>query len=472
MQNDQIFTPESIVVKMLDEVGYKDDILDRVILEPSFGDGNILIEIVKRILDECKKQNLDCYTYLDNIYGLEIDVSMYNKCISRLNNLLLNYGFKEYNWPNLICGDILLYNFDKKFDFIVGNPPYIRVHDLDSNVRVQIKRFEFSKGTTDLYVVFFELCLNLLNDLGKLCFITPNSWMKNNSQKVFRKWLAEENKVESIIDFGNYMVFKDVGTYTAITILSNNNITTNYKLMLDENREKFSVNVNLKDYMEDSWVFHDEETNNFLLKIKLRNTSLSDLCDIQFGLSTNADSIYIINKDNLDNFEYNILKKVVKASTLEDDKYIIFPYNWDADLKSYKPILEDDMKNSYPKTYEYLLKFKNKLQSRDMDANAKVWYQYARSQGLNNSNNKKIALKHIIKEDINDYTLVCDKETIIYSGIYIVVKDESNFNLVVDVLNSPEFLKYVYLFGKDMRGGYRAINSKIVKSYKININNS
>ena len=52
----QIFTPENYVKELLDSVGYRKDILDKTILENSCGDGNILVEIVKRYIEEAIKQ--------------------------------------------------------------------------------------------------------------------------------------------------------------------------------------------------------------------------------------------------------------------------------------------------------------------------------------------------------------------------------------------------------------------------------
>ena len=103
-----------------------------------------------------------------------------------------------------------------------------------------------------------------------------------------------------------------------------------------------------------------------------------------------------------------------------------------------------------------------------MDKGAYVWYQYARSQGLQNSNSDKFVLKHVIPED----KLVCeykevDRNHIVYAGIYIVVKDKSKTELIRSILSSREFCKYLLLIGKDMNGGYKFINAKAIKNYGI-----
>ena len=54
MKHDQVFTPDYIVKKMLDDIDYRGENLRKTIFEPSFGDGAFLVEIVSRILEYAK----------------------------------------------------------------------------------------------------------------------------------------------------------------------------------------------------------------------------------------------------------------------------------------------------------------------------------------------------------------------------------------------------------------------------------
>jgi hypothetical protein len=166
--------------------------------------------------------------------------------------------------------------------------------------------------------------------------------------------------------------------------------------------------------------------------------------------------------------EPNIIRPVIKASTLSTDKKIIFPYKWNAVKCQYEIILEDTFKLNSPNIYNYLLKNKNLLENRDMD-NSIPWYGYSRSQGIQNTNNKKIVLKHIMSQsDTHCYIKEVDENTLIYSGIYIIVKDEVNYEFVKNVLISEEFFKYLFLMGKNMGYGYKNVNTKVIKNYGIN----
>ena len=50
-EKGQYITPEKIVVMILDDIGYaEDEVLTKKIMEPSFGDGAFLSEIIKRII--------------------------------------------------------------------------------------------------------------------------------------------------------------------------------------------------------------------------------------------------------------------------------------------------------------------------------------------------------------------------------------------------------------------------------------
>ena len=51
----QIFTPKNYVKELLDSVGYCKNIINKTILENSCGDGNILVQIVIRYIEEAIK---------------------------------------------------------------------------------------------------------------------------------------------------------------------------------------------------------------------------------------------------------------------------------------------------------------------------------------------------------------------------------------------------------------------------------
>ncbi|MEJ3568453.1 Eco57I restriction-modification methylase domain-containing protein [Ureaplasma parvum] len=61
-------------------------------------------------------------------------------------------------------------------DFVIGNPPYVRIHNLIKEPNL-IKNYLFSnKGMTDLYIIFYEIGIKMLNKNGILCYITPSSF--------------------------------------------------------------------------------------------------------------------------------------------------------------------------------------------------------------------------------------------------------------------------------------------------------
>ena len=49
----QVFTPENYVIELLDSVGYTHNLYGKKILENSCGDGNILVAVVQRYIDDC-----------------------------------------------------------------------------------------------------------------------------------------------------------------------------------------------------------------------------------------------------------------------------------------------------------------------------------------------------------------------------------------------------------------------------------
>lgn len=465
----QVFTPDFIVEKIINLTNYNNDCINKKILEPSFGEGAFLNKIIEKLIEKCKKLNYsddEIKKQLEeNIYGIEIDKELYDKTLQSLKKLLSTYGLVDVKL-NLFNVDALDFKKNIKFDYILGNPPYVRIHNLDENTRNKIKDYEFSKGNTDLYIIFFELCINLLNENGKLGFITPNSYLKNTSQKNFRNYLLNNKLITHLIDFKSNKIFNNVGTYTAITILNNSNKTKNINYIYSNGTNDLIKNkFNYDDLINKEWSF----SNNKGTK------SLKDICNAQHGIATNADKIYISEiKEKTKNtvlfngyeIEKDILIKIIKGSKYNGEEItqrLLFPYIY-KDNK-YIPMEEKYIKENFPLAYKYLLDNKEKLEERDLEKNIK-WYQFARSQSINTINKKKIVIKHIIPQDDNFITFYEIPENVaIYSGVYIT--SENNFDKIKKIISTKEFCNYCKNSGKDMSGGYKSISAKNIKEYKF-----
>lgn len=469
----QVSTPHNIVCEMLDLIGYTEnnpEILNKLILEPSCGDGSFLCEIVIRYIKCALKNNLDEQDIKskieENICGFEIDYDECVKCSNKIKDIvkeLLDIDgysvFPDIRYTNTLYEYKNKFNI-KKFDYIIGNPPYVKIH----NINVQDKNFikenmKFSKGSFDLYMSFFEIGLEMLKDDGKLCYITPNSWLKNTSCKKWRNYLDEQNLISYLKDYGTKQLFHNVTTYSSIVILDKNRI------------EKRRENDTITEYM---FEFQDQ-LNQY--SIATKNKMIGDYFNVQYGLCTLCDKVFISDKHVIYDKKYTFIdfndclvdvemvKKVNKASKNYMDQIILFPYK----EVNGKFVLMDEyeLMYDYPHTYEYLLKNKDRLLKRDIKGKTK-WYEYGRSQGIQNMKQQKISVGNVFKDKIIINKI--NEETLIYSGIFITKKENCDISWedLEIILKSKDFFNYCYENGKDMRGGYKTITANIIKNYKLN----
>lgn len=454
----QVFTPTWIVNLMIQDK----DLLNENILEPSCGDGAFLMVIVKNILElnislKTKRNFLE-----NNITAFEIDESIYNQCINNLNKLCADYGLKDIKW-NIFNEDTLKHDFgNAKYTYIVGNPPYVRLHNMDNDYRIFIKNnFSLCKGTTDLYLAFYEKCIKLLNDNGELCFITPNSFLRNVGFKDFRKYIKDNKLLNKIIDFKSSKIF-NAATYCAIMNLSKNNETFTYE-EYEMNKKKIERSYNVNTLSEKAWIFTEiRDINRNVLDFNI---------NVQYGLATLRDKIFISSDyedidDELCKFngiliEKNILKPIIKGSRLNKrETYCIFPYKLESD--KLRPLTENEMKDEFPKCYEYLLSNKEELLKRDLDKNYISWFQYGRSQGLKNILKQKLVIDPILDPGKKLRCEIFNENTLVYSGIFITGERLEELR---NILTTSDFSRFIGIYGKDMQGGFKSISTKLIMQY-------
>ena len=89
----------------------------------------------------------------------------------------------------------------RKYDFVVGNPPYVRTHEQYLLKKRIIKDFgEVVEGQFDLFVPFIKFGYDILNRDGKLSYIISNKLLSNDYAVKLRKFLIENCAIQEIID--------------------------------------------------------------------------------------------------------------------------------------------------------------------------------------------------------------------------------------------------------------------------------
>ncbi len=249
------YTPSYLVSFMIDECmpinqpkeGFK-------ILDPTCGSGIFLVSAYKRIIDWWRvsnyektgkwivpgKENLEELKKLlkESIYGIDIANEAVDLAIFSLSLTLCDILSPKVIWENLrfdnlnenVVGsdffDWYPENSNKKFDLIIGNPPFIEYGSRETKINSLITGLNLSQQVPNNQsaLLFTILGMNLVKkEKGLLSFILPSGpLLYNNSQKPinFRKWLFSEYNIPQIIDFTylSNILFKNKGNEKNVAV--------------------------------------------------------------------------------------------------------------------------------------------------------------------------------------------------------------------------------------------------------------
>ena len=464
MHNEQVFTPEHVVDTMFDELEYKGDkIRKKHIIDNSCGNGAILKKVVRTYINVCimcglpKEETIEeLETY---IHGIEIDETLVKETIDNLNKITEEYSLGDVNW-DITCADTMfVHEYDNKMDYVIGNPPYCNIHDIPKEKREFVKQYKFANGgMTDMYLVFFEIGINMLNENGKLAYITPNSWLTSTAGTNFRNYLKDSNTLLEIYQYGHYKVFEGINTYTCITLLSKtskiNNVFVCYRNISDNDLQFIQTTENLDECMLDGKIYlTDRKTLRILADINSIDKKYKDRIRVKNGFATLNDKFFII--DDYPNKENKNIITVYKASNGETH-YFFYPY--DENGKPMNLIEIDD------KLVDFM---RNKAIEMEIDIENPAWYLYGRTQALNDVKYNKISVNNLIRsgDDIKLHFLINNnKEQFgVYSGYYIPLYNEDITRKVMEKIRyslSDDFLEYIKAVGKYKNGGYYTFSSK------------
>lgn len=478
----------------------------------------------------------------NNIYGVDIDVnavevtklSLLLKVLEDENKDILEAQQKLYQekvLPNLSsnikCGnsligtDILnqedlehdeiikLNPFDWKiefphifanggFDAIIGNPPYIRTQTMDSlSVKYYKNNYNSSsKGNYDIYIVFVEKALQLLNDDGISGYILPHKFFTAKYGMPLRKLISENKSLRKIIHFGVEQVFDRATTYTCLLFLDNHDNNQFYFEKINKLNKFKSNHFDNDEYFlsfdkvsSDEWLFVSGKEGNLFYKLYEMPFKLLNYVDVSVGLQTSADKVYILpliekfddisfvySKFLDENFqiENGILKPLLKGAEIKRyqrpnvNNLLIYPYS--VNNGELMPFSRNDIKD-YPLAFDYLNLTKEKLLKRS-SVDSYNWWLYPYPKNLLVMDKPKIIYQVLSQK--GSFTL--DENGEFYyvgggtAGGYSITTKSDDINelkYLLGILNSKLTLFFISKVASSFKGGYYSFGKQSFEHFSL-----
>lgn len=392
------------------------------------------------------------------------------------------------------------------FDAVIGNPPYIRIQALKEWAPVEVEFYKqryraASKGNYDIYVVFVEKGLSLLNERGRLGYILPHKFFNAKYGESLRGLIAEGQHLADVVHFGDQQVFAGATTYTCLLFLeqqgrkSFNFVKAHDLAAWRQGEKQVESEINAEKTSMGEWNFVVSSQAGIFEQLQEYTPRLGDVAHIFVGLQTDADDVYILehvseegdialcrsaHTGQIHRFEKSHLKHFLKGSLnirryhLSDlTKRLIFPY-LTVEGKSLL-ITQGEYRQRFPLTWAYLCECKSRLTARNKSQMTGLdWYGYVYRKNHVRLDSPKLVVPSLA----TGATFAADLE-----GRYFFVGSGGGGGGGYGVtLPSDSVLTYFYLLGllnsqlstfllrnvsTSFRGGYLALNRQYIEQLPI-----
>lgn len=490
-----VYTPKDVRRTILQRV-LNDKRIEKLrcirIADISCGCGGFLMDAAQWVHQKTGKKYSEIFS--KNIYGIDIQAYAIERTKVLLSLLALSEGEDEDFEFNLLCRDTLDFTYkdwDARytgFDVVVGNPPYVCSRNLSEGTHAKLSTYEVcSSGHPDLYISFFQIAIDMLNNEGRLGYITMNTFLRSVNGRSIRNYFSRKRFSISIVDFRGYQVFDSKNTYTCLFYLDKRLTAENILYAVDE-QGTLSDDVHftavpfvaLDD--EKGWTLNDFDAT---AAIEAVGVQIKDYCPSRHGIATLSNDTFIY-KPMAEDKEYfyideeggkfpierGICRDIVNPNRLNAIgdldlliEKVIFPYRIeDGRAFVYTP---NEMRQLFPNALAYLEAKRKVLISRDKGkTNAyPQWYAFGRTQSLVMPRYKLFFPKFANKPL---RCVICDDpDLMFYNGLAFVNQNERKLRILKAVIESNLFWKYIQTNAKPYASRYYSLSGVDIKHFGI-----
>jgi hypothetical protein len=438
-------TPSEITDLMIEELFNENPPSDGdTILFPGTGDGPF-ITAVKRYCDEHD------YAVPE---GVAID----------LNADLLKDGRKANgDIPvTFVERDFLTVDEDEygQFDYVVGNPPYVPIEDLSEDEKTRYKSdFCTAEGRFDLYLLFFEKSLELLDDEGRLVFITPEKFEYTHTTSELRRLMTQYH-VERIHHVSEG-TFDDHVTYPTITTVHDRDANKTQVVRRDSSEDVVELP---RDGSSWASTVRSADTDAFDYDT---GVTLDDVTKrVSCGLATGRDSIFVQSEEEVPKqlvdggwtYPTTSGKQLTVNDGPDSGDVIICPYD------EYGNLVPEDELGDFDNWAEL---HREELESRSCVEKGKVWYSWHENPPMKDIYGVgKIHTKDVCETP--EFWTDREGDVIPRHSVYYIIPDCGvGLDDLLEYLNSPKARAWLEANAQKAHNDYYRMQSKVLKDLPV-----
>jgi adenine-specific DNA-methyltransferase len=431
-------TPSEVVDRMVDKLFRNGPPRpDSTVLDPGCGTG----AFIEGVIRWCRHHN--CAS--PKILGIELDSKHLPEAHARLG------GHESVT----ILNEDFLGCLNERFDYIIGNPPYVSITKLSSIERGTYRQsYSTATGRFDLYLLFFEQALRLLQPEGRLIFVTPEKFVYVQSAASLRRALSRVAVEElHFIDEGT---FGPLTTYPVITTVVNTQAGKSTTVI---SRKGTSSQIRLPADGR-SWLPEINGVSGDQATHTLKDFSLRISC----GVATGADQIYVQMASQIDDdlrpFAFPTIsgREIALGKDLITSHLMLVPYNRSGELLS-------EAELGHLGDYLRQTERRDRLLQRTC-VRRKPWYAFHENPPLADVLRPKILCKDIASKPC----FVVDRSGEIlprHSVYYIVPKNPLRIGELCNYLNSSAVEEWLIGHCQRAANGFLRLQSHVLKQVPV-----
>jgi adenine-specific DNA-methyltransferase len=488
-----VLTKPHIVELILDLAGYsvERDLPSMRLLDPACGRGAFLLSAIDRLMTVARAGRVKPARLADCIRAFDVDEEHVAITRVAVADRLRSYGVVQSTAERLVEAwihqeDFLLARASATFDAVVGNPPYVRIEQIASELQTEYRgRYQSLYDRADLYVAFIERGLGLLGPRGLLSFVCADRWTLNRYGGPLRKLIADDYHVRSYVDLHQASPFEsEVIAYPAIfsigrepagpvmvTRMANGSAIEceAIRAALRSGKESGSGAVAFyPSWFEGDapWIVTSPEQREalHLLESKFSLIEHGGGVRVGIGVATGRDEVFILDKEaaKFAGIEKDRLVPLVKREDIEQGRihdrgrYVVNTFRDDGGVVD----LAD-----YPKLALYLKEHAGVIRKRHVAQKAPAnWFRT-----IDRVYPTLVTTPKLLIPDIAGANEVAFEAGHYHPhhNLYFVTSDQWDLEVLGGLLSSRVALFFVWSYAVKMRGGYLRFQAQYLRRIRL-----